>query len=123
MSTLSPFVERTLSCEHLPLHFVKSVEQELRSQLHEQKTNKKKRIQVDLNEIYGWKRMPPSLHAVIHTMITDTDRCNPVLENDIQTNNLTFLLKQASEEYLYQKKQVKLGKRKHISVDYNILYC
>ena len=123
MTTLSPFVERTLSCEHLPLHFVKSVEQELRSKRFELKINKRKRIQVDLNEIYGWKYMPPSLHAVIHSMITNSDRCNPVLENDIKNNNVKFLLKQASEEYLFKKKQVELGLRKHISVDYNILYC
>ena len=116
MSTVSPFLERTLKEQHLPYHLVKNIKNA--------QMGKKTNIRVDLNELYGWDTsIPHHSYCLLRSIIMKKNCVGPILEHDIKYNQTRHLLEMAQKEYEYQKKQVKQGKRKHIQVDYNLMYC
>jgi len=122
-AVLSPFVERVILEEHLPKHFITTIKNEINRQKKEIKLNKLKHIQIDLNKLYDWREdMPTNSYNLLRKIVMSKSTTNPVLANDIAAGYLC-VVGLASEEYWYQKQQVKLGLRKHIQVDFNLLYC
>jgi hypothetical protein len=124
---LVPFVERLIAKDHLPHHFEKLIRREVKEQQKEVKSGLRKYVQIDFNKIYGWeydeRTMSNAGRNLLRNVILSPNIVNPILERDIVTNNVEELLLRISAEYEHQRKQVKKGLRKHISVDYNDLYC
>jgi hypothetical protein len=121
----SPFVERNLQCEQLPFHFLQIIEQEMKEQDRKRKFwDRKKSYQIDFNKMYGWTaQISRFSYQILRQVVMNKNSVNLVLENDIQKGYVKNLLRLAQSEYRYQLKQQKLGKRKHICVDFNVLYC
>jgi hypothetical protein len=65
----------------------------------------------------------PVANKRLRDMIMQDARPNPILAYDIETGNTQLLRKKLAKEYRHQRRQVKKGLRKHISVDYNDMYC
>jgi hypothetical protein len=114
---MSPFLERTINQEHLPYHFVRLLEWEMKG--------RKKSVRVDLNKLYEWnpKAITKTSYALLRSIVLKKNVVSPILEHDVMYGQTSNLIDMAQLEYEYQRRQVKKGKRKHIQVDFNVLYC
>jgi hypothetical protein len=121
---ISPFLERHLLEDMMAHSLRERLQREIEIQQEEIKLNLRKHIQVKFNEMYCWNAsdIPNSVYILLRSVIMRKNTCNPLLANDIALGNY-WIVHLASEEYRFQKKEVKLGRRKHIQVDLNVLYC
>jgi hypothetical protein len=123
MPRVSPFVERNITEKSLSVHFMARVQNELEYQKEEVAQKLRKNIQIDLNKLFSWSDdIPISAYTMLRNIVMSKRELNPVLASDIAEGKV-WIMRLAREEYLHQKKQVKQGKRKHIQVDLNVLYC
>ncbi len=118
--TLSPFVERNICTEHFAYHFERIIQGEMRLQQEQGCTG----YQIDFNKLYAWtEKLSPRTYNILRHSVLDRTKVNAILSRDIAMGSVENILQLANEEYLHQKRQVKLGRRKRIQVDFNILYC
>jgi hypothetical protein len=116
--TVSPFLEKCIAQEHLPCHFVRMIEYEMT------RKRKNRGARVDLNKSYGWDpAIAKASYSLLRAIVLKKNSVSPILEHDILYGQTEHLMVMAQQEYEYQRKQVKLGKRSRIQVDFNVLYC
>jgi hypothetical protein len=121
---VSPFAERLMIKDILPAHFEKLLDAEYKRQRREQQQGKRKYVQVNINKLYGYTANAAATSNIrVRSVVLSKTQLNPVLEHDIQNNQTKHFYNTLIREYKHQKKQVKLGLRKHIQVDYNDMYC
>jgi hypothetical protein len=122
--TVCPFIEKNIQQDHLPFQFTNLIEKELKEQRKQIASNTRKYIQIDLNKLYHWNsNMSQHSYSVLRRVVLGGSDVNPVLEQDIKTDNTTILLALANAEYKYQEDLVRRGLKKSINVDLNLLYC
>jgi hypothetical protein len=119
---LCPFVERNIAEEHFTHSFSTLLATELAHQSAQVKQKKRKHIQIDLNKLYAWQTISQHTDKLLRNLLFSAD-LNPMIEGDILRGDTTELIRLAHYEYVHQRKAVKQGRRKHIQVSYNLLYC
>jgi hypothetical protein len=123
MTELTPFAERLINKDLLPMHFVNRIEREIAKQKEQIKAGTRKIIQVDFNRMYNHKAGNIFESQQMRDSILDNTKLNPVLAFKVEIGRTDDFYKTAMQEYKYQRQQVLKGKRKYINVDYNDLYC
>jgi uncharacterized protein YabN with tetrapyrrole methylase and pyrophosphatase domain len=122
---VSPFAERLINKEHLPYNFIKLIEREIKRQQKQVKQGKCRFVQINFNKMFemeNQRAITDTVHKILRRMVMCEDQANDMLVKDIQRGNVDEIITAAKLEYEYQKKQVKKGLRKHITVDFNDLY-
>jgi hypothetical protein len=115
---LAPFAERCITEQYLPAHFERLINTKM-SQLK----RSGKKVQIDLNDLYMWRQIPDNALIMLRESVFNKAKLNPFLAEDLEKGAYKTLMANAQEEYKHQQKMVKKGLRKHIQVDYNVLYC
>jgi hypothetical protein len=124
LATVCPLIEKNLQQTTLPFHFTDMIRCEFEKQKKEVKRGERRHIQVEFNELYNWKG--EASHASYHmtrNAVLDIEQIHPILAQDISNGITSALMDFATKEYVHQKRLVKLGLRKRIQVDLNVLYC